>query len=148
MLVCLVIVFVIISGLLFIKGTLVFNGLNAGIELPSDETVVRIEIGNRANENIVIIESLNDVNDILTALSKTKVPIITSSFFWTRAAHDRPTTGIEYLSISIFGEHLYLRAFLYTEVNNGYVYVPYKGVYKIEPNIIDELRQNYIGSET
>jgi hypothetical protein len=130
------------------RGTLVFNGVNAEIGLPSIETIARIEIGNRANDSVVTVENPDDVNVILFALSEARVPIITSSFFWTRAAHDRPTTGVDYLSINIFGEHLYFRAFLYIEANNGYVYMPYQGVYRIDSNTVRVLLQDYLESET
>jgi hypothetical protein len=127
-----------------VRGSLVFNGLNAGIDLPYVETIAKIEIGNKLNDNVVTIEYRYDINDILSVLSEAKVPIITTSIFWTRAANERPTTGADYLSIYIYGEHLYYRIFLYTEANYGYVYVPYRGVYRINPVLINELQQKYM----
>ena len=130
--------------LLFSTGRLVYNGTNAGIGLPSIETVAKIEmsiVSAGISGSVIEIENHEEINRIMSALYEVNAPIITNRMFWMKAANDVPLKDT-YLNINIYGidGELY-RVCLYNEGNSGYAYLPYIGEYKIDQHIIEELKQ-------
>ena len=126
-------VFVIIIILLFAKGILIYNGINAGIGLPDIETISRIELNGKVYDNY------NEINEIMSVLYEVNAPVITSFLFWTKAANDGPPHNTQLSIFIYYGAVISYQAYLI----NSVIYVPYMGVYDIQQSTIEKLHQWY-----
>jgi|GEM_PF-4541427 len=137
-----VILFIFGTAMLFSTGILIFNGRNSGIDLPEIETINRIEMGRKYDwltySSGVVFADRNEIDKIMSVLYGARKPIVTSFLYWTRTANEVPGNRT-HLSVSFGGSPI----FLYTQGNNGYVYVPYVGLYRVNKNRIEELIHMY-----
>jgi len=132
-------------------GISLFLWRNARIDLPEIELVTELKLArtfvideNRIIVDSAIIKNYSDIKAIMSLLSNAKRLIGTR----IRAANEFPTgIGITpYLRINIYGdEHLMARIFLYTMENRGYIFVPYRAIYRIDSGIISEIYLMHLG---
>jgi hypothetical protein len=135
------IIFIICLGaaaIMIAAGYYLFSG---GIELTGFEVVTGIEM-EQINEGysmgIVVTKNYNNIEVIMTALSRAKKASLT----WYSAADDTPQAR-DYLVIQIHTERGGGRFYLYTKGYRDYVCVPYVGIYRIDRKTSEEIYRLY-----
>jgi len=134
--ICVAIVVIASSALIIVR-------IKTRINLPNIEMVALIELeyfdiidGMRKSICFVAIENQNDIDTILSVLSEARLVNR-----WG-ALNDSPLIWSSYLSVFIYSdEHLMERLFLYTTESRGYVFASYRGLYRIDQNIILKIHQ-------